>query len=246
MSPILTQAVANSKSLTDEAAAELLLKAQSGDEPARQALIEDCYGFIAQQTCNFSPNPCYDGNDLFTVGAQSVEHSIQSFAHRAPGTYFRAYARENIGYAMLRFVGRYKNTIRVPEALWKQRTATGERSFPAYTTWSLDLVPGNEEHPLRETLVDPTAVDPSEGVAAKLNKAWLYGAIAAARLTDQERDLLNRLFGLNQEPEQNRLLAAKAHGCSRQYIHIQVHKLLARLRLHLLEAERRGRLSLAA
>ena len=246
MSPILTQAVADSKSLTDEAAAELLLKAQSGDEPARQALIEDCYSFIAHLTRTFGPNACYDGNDLFTVGAQSVEHSIQRYAHRAPGTYFRAYARKQIRYAMWQFVGRYKHPIRVPEALWKHRTATGERSFPAYTTWSLDLVPGNEERPLCETLVDPTAVDPSEGVAGKLNKAWLYGAMAAARLTAQERDLLNRLFGLNQEPEENRLLAAKAHGCSRQYIHTQVHKLLARLRLHLLEAERRGRLCLAA
>ena len=246
MSPILAQAIAASKKLTDHEAAELLPKAQAGDEPARLALLEDCYGFVAQQARNFDPKPCYDQNDLFTVGIQSVERSIQSFDHRSPGTYFRAYARNYVGYAMAKFVFQHQHTIRIPESLRKQRTETGEKVFPAYPTWSLDHVLEDEEAPLSETLVDETVADPSEGVAAKLNQAWLYGAMTAARLTEQERDLLNRLFGLNRPADRNRRSAAKAYGCSRQRMHVRVHNLFDRLRIELLEAERRGRLCLAA
>ncbi len=246
MSPILNQAVANAKPLTDHEAAALLLEAQAGSAAARTALIEDCYDFIARQARRHRPNPCYDRNDLFAVGVQSVNCSINRFDHRILGIHFRSFARQYIPFAIARFTAEHQHTITIKEKARRQRTQTGEKVFSAFSMVPLDAVLNPTDRLLYEKLVDPTAADPSEGVETKLNREWLYGAIAAARLSARERDLLTRLFGLNHEPPQTRRVVAARYGCSHQNITEIVNKLLARLRLHLLQAERGARLCLAA
>ena len=245
MSPLLNQAVANAKQLTDHEAADLLLEAQAGSAAARQALIEDCYEYIAIQTRKYGSNTGYDDNDLFAVGVGSVNRSIDRFDHRILGIHFRAFARRYIPLAMARYAGEHQHTIKFREHFRYQRTQTGEKAFTAPSMLSLSVEP-EVGTALSEKLVDHRVARPSDGVAAAMNREWLYGAMTAAQFTPNERDLINRLYGLNQQPQQTQPSVAKLYGCPKQYISERASKLLRRLRHHLLAAERKGRLCMAA